>query len=263
MNLAHRSEKEMTQFLAKHFAPPHYAFLSQVRNGTGFARKTTRTADGLAMSLWPSRGIHLNGIEIKVSHSDFVSEIRNPEKAEDIARFCHYWWICAPNVKVAPVAELPANWGLLVLDDAGEKLVVEKAAVFNPNAAAPDWLMLASILRNAAEASIPLASLAQWKSDVESKVRLAEQDARKRELDRLGEKAKELIAKEEKLRAVFSDYSSWDIDGFVARYKLASRLMNNSRQVRANLEFLVKGVEKLKPLLAELKTGEERKDGGG
>ena len=38
-----------------------WAFLSHVRNGTGYARRTARTADALAFSLWPSRGLGSTG----------------------------------------------------------------------------------------------------------------------------------------------------------------------------------------------------------
>src|SRR5688572_18266988 len=79
--------------LAKRFAPSAYAFLPQLRNGTGFGR--TRTADAVAMSLWPSRGIYLHGFEIKVGRGDWLSELRQPEKAEEIARFCKYWSLVA------------------------------------------------------------------------------------------------------------------------------------------------------------------------
>jgi hypothetical protein len=39
---------DMDTFLRAHFAPPHFAYLSQVRNGTGFRRKQTRTAAAMA-----------------------------------------------------------------------------------------------------------------------------------------------------------------------------------------------------------------------
>jgi hypothetical protein len=95
-----------------HFAPPHFAFLTQVRNGTGF-QKQARTADAVAMGTWPSRGIHLHGIEIKVDHRDFKREVANPQKAEDIAKYCHFWWLAVTHEKVAPLEMVPANWLLV------------------------------------------------------------------------------------------------------------------------------------------------------
>jgi hypothetical protein len=257
MNLVHRTEADMTHFLSKRYCAPHYAFLAQVRNGTGFQRRTTRTADALAMSLWPSRGIHLNGFEIKVSLSDFRSEVKNPEKAEDIAQHCHFWWICAPNIKVAPLELMPANWGLLVLDDAGEKLEVAKDPVFNPHALPPDWLMFASIMRNAGESCVPLSSLDNWKETYEKNRRESDAVTMKNELARLGSKAKELIEKEAKLREVFDDYDTWNSDRFVAKYKLAKELLDTSRHPLALFDTLIEACEKLKPVIAELRGKED------
>lgn len=65
--------------LGKTFLSPSYAMLTQVRNGTGMSRNA-RTADAMFMSLWPSRGIYLAGIEVKVSilkNMNFRNE--NPE----------------------------------------------------------------------------------------------------------------------------------------------------------------------------------------
>lgn len=252
MSEIHHSESSMTRFLEKRYAPPHYAFLSQVRNGTGFQRRTVRTADGLAMSLWPSRGIHLNGFEVKVSLSDFKSELAKPEKAEDIAQHCHYWWIVAPSTKIAPLELIPGGWGLLVLDPAGEKLVVAKEAALNPVPVAPDWLMLASILRRANESMVPIETLAEHRRSIEEQVRATAVEDAKRQLSSLGNKAKELIEKEEKLKAVFDDYSYWDVDGFIEKYKLAKRLMTDGRQLMANYKYLLDGAERLKPTFKEL-----------
>jgi hypothetical protein len=73
---------------------------------------TTRTADGLAMSLYPSRGLHVHGFEIKASTGDLKGELDHPDKAEDIARF-----VTAPSVWMAVIrlgGVVPTNWGVLV-----------------------------------------------------------------------------------------------------------------------------------------------------
>jgi hypothetical protein len=106
--------------IAKH-PKEAWAVLPQVRNGTGFARNP-RTADVLAMSLWPSRGIFLHGFEIKVSKNDWKTELLNPAKAEAIAQYCGYWWIAAP-ADVVNVFELPVNWGLMAATDKTLKIV--------------------------------------------------------------------------------------------------------------------------------------------
>jgi len=95
-----KTEKPLTEaklivLLKERFAAPEFAFLPHVRNGTGYARGTTRTADALAMSLWPSRGLELYGFEIKSERRDWLRERENPEKAEEICRFCDRWWVVA------------------------------------------------------------------------------------------------------------------------------------------------------------------------
>ena len=65
--------------LARKFCAPEYALFYEVANATGSA--ATRSADAIAMGLWPSRGLYLQGFEIKVSRSDWLSELKNPAKA--------------------------------------------------------------------------------------------------------------------------------------------------------------------------------------
>ena len=87
------SAHELADRLAKKYAAPQYAFLEQVRNGTGgFAN---RSADAMALSLWPSRGLMLDGFEIKGYRTDWLRELKNPAKAEELAVYCNRWWIVA------------------------------------------------------------------------------------------------------------------------------------------------------------------------
>jgi hypothetical protein len=97
--------------LMKRYPSGEYAYFSQVRNGTGFPRET-RTADAMVLSLWPSRGLELYGFEIKVSRSDWLSELKNPKKAEELSQYCDYWYIVAPS-DIVEIGELPATWGLM------------------------------------------------------------------------------------------------------------------------------------------------------
>lgn len=132
---------EVRALLRERYAAPAWAFLEEVRNGTGYGR-TVRTADALAMSLYPSAGLHLHGFEIKVSRADWLRELKAPDKADEISRYCNFWWIVAPP-DVVQVAELPPKWGLML---AGKKLRVEVAApALEPQP--PSLPMLAAIMR--------------------------------------------------------------------------------------------------------------------
>lgn len=105
--------EELLNKLAKKYPAPQYAFLSQVRNQTGYVG-AIRTADALALSLWPSRGNHLIGFELKISRSDWLHELKDPAKAEAIAQYCDMFYLVISDLKVIDIAEVPKTWGILV-----------------------------------------------------------------------------------------------------------------------------------------------------
>lgn len=95
------------------YRPPEWAILFEVRNTTGFSR-LIRSADAIAMSLYPSRGLELIGFEFKRSRSDWLNELRNPDKSCAIQRYCDRWMLAVSDEKIVQPGELPATWGLLV-----------------------------------------------------------------------------------------------------------------------------------------------------
>ncbi len=136
---------QLLVLLQKKYSPPEYAFLTEVRNGTGFAR-SPRTADALAFNLWPSRGMELLGFELKVSRSDWLHELKDPAKADAIANYCDRWWIVVGDEKVIPdLAEVPKTWGVQIATEKGLK--VAKEAPENPNLKPLDRLFLFACIR--------------------------------------------------------------------------------------------------------------------
>lgn len=121
------TERTILDALAVRYSEPAYAFLEHVPSTTGFA--ATRTIDGVAMGLWPSRGLDLHGFEVKVSRGDWLRELKKPEKA-DGWRF-DYFWIVAP-VDVVKLSELPKLWGLLELKANGKLYVTKEAVDMKP-----------------------------------------------------------------------------------------------------------------------------------
>lgn len=147
--------------LRVHYPSGAYAVLEEVRNGTGYARKVERYADALVCSCWPSRGLWLAGIEIKVSRSDWLSELRDPSKSAEIQQWCDYWWIAAPAGLVRE-GELPVTWGLLEYDPAarGKDKLVARAKAPKLEPAPMSAAFIASVLRSASssqEAAIAAA----------------------------------------------------------------------------------------------------------
>lgn len=89
-----------------------YVFATHVHDASGFSYR--RTADAVAMDLWVSRGLELHGHEVKVSRSDWLTELRDPEKSAAVGRYCDRWWLVVPDLSIVRQGELPAGWGLLV-----------------------------------------------------------------------------------------------------------------------------------------------------
>ena len=68
----------------------------------------------MAISLYRSRGKALWGFEFKVSRNDWLKELKQPEKAESIMRYCHHWALVVPDKKIVQPGELPSTWGMYV-----------------------------------------------------------------------------------------------------------------------------------------------------
>jgi hypothetical protein len=79
--------------------------------------KSRRTCDYMAMDLWTgwglNRGPKLHGHEVKVSRADWLTELRDPTKAESFSQFCDYWWLVVSG-KAIVRDDLPDGWGLMV-----------------------------------------------------------------------------------------------------------------------------------------------------
>jgi len=91
---------------------PAAIVVPSVRSAAGFDAR--RTIDAVSLGLWPSRGMLLDGYEIKVSRSDWLRELKNPEKAEEFARLVDRLWLVIADPDIVKDGELPDGWGLLV-----------------------------------------------------------------------------------------------------------------------------------------------------
>lgn len=107
---------DMRALLKATHPPQEYVVMFEVNEGTG--THLGRRADAIIASLWPSRGLELIGVEIKVSRSDWLAELKNPAKADHFAQHCDRWVVCAPS-GVVKKPELPTGWGLWERRDNG------------------------------------------------------------------------------------------------------------------------------------------------
>lgn len=132
--------------MLKRWADPEWAIMWEVAPATGAAIGKVRYADAVMMSLWPSRGLELHGVEIKVSRSDWRREAADPTKAERIAAYCERWWVHTPPGVVQDLSEMPPMWGLREFDGKAWKTIREAEKT---EAAACDRGFLAALLRRA------------------------------------------------------------------------------------------------------------------
>lgn len=109
--------------LRDRFCGPEWAVFFEVANGTGSHGR--RYADAVAMNLYPSRGLEIHGVEVKVSRSDWLRELKNPKKAEDVYQYCDRWWLAISDPAIVGIGELPATWGLMVMNGKSLKIATQ------------------------------------------------------------------------------------------------------------------------------------------
>lgn len=95
----------------RRYAGDDWALFEEVANATGFAK--SRSADAIAVALWPSRGLEVHGFEIKASRGDWLRELKDPWKAESIGKYCDRWWLVVADRTIVKPGEMPDAWGVL------------------------------------------------------------------------------------------------------------------------------------------------------
>ena len=215
----------------KRYSGDQWCTFREVRDGTGFAKRTNRYADLLAMSIWPSRGIYLEGVEIKVQRSDWLRELENPKKADAFHKYCRYWFVAAPK-GVVEASEVPETWGYLEVTP--KRCTVQKRP--KENQPEPfDSLFVASLVRHAKQ------SLGYSVKDIEA-ARRSERKVMESKFAKLTECEQEVrrlrrstrIAREfEEISGV--QLSSWNLGNVAEAIGLLARLSPEAiaRQVQA------------------------------
>jgi hypothetical protein len=135
---------EVKAALRARFCAPEWAIFFEVADGTG--GNHNRWADAVAMNMWPSRGLAIHGFEIKVSRSDWLRELKKPEKSGPVQQYCDRWWIVTPK-GIVKREELPPTWGLYEVSEAGAFRQVVEAPKLEPIPVTRDFM--AAILRRA------------------------------------------------------------------------------------------------------------------
>lgn len=105
---------------AKYSNQKGYAFFSEIAPGLGRHRRT----DGFAIGLYSSHGHPTIGFEVKVARSDWIAEMKDPSKSDEMFQYCSHWYlVAAPGV--CQQEELPDTWGLMEPGSRGLKIAVK------------------------------------------------------------------------------------------------------------------------------------------
>lgn len=233
-----------------------HAVLFEVRNATGF--DASRSIDAVTMSLWPSLGLELCGMEIKVSRSDWLRELKEPAKASTTFEYFDRWYLVAPR-DIAKIEEIPGPWGWLAPE--GDRLVTLKKA---PLAAEPkpvDRKFLASILRCGAKNDDALITDAVEKATNETSKRLQKSHAQrvdeqvKRKLGEIQADA----AKYKALRNALGDDQRWMDDKEIilaVRVILKSGIASTWNGINRVQKSLTEAADKIGEAMADLSVPE-------
>lgn len=120
------TERHMLDRLATKFGAvkagngPRYVVAEHVRSQAGFDAR--RTVDCMVQDLWRSKDHALHGFEVKVSRSDWLTELRDPSKSEEFRRYLDHWWLVAADRAIVR-GDLPDGWGLMVAHGKGLRVV--------------------------------------------------------------------------------------------------------------------------------------------
>lgn len=139
------TELEIIDLLRTKHQPPEWLFVDHVKNAAGFGAR--RALDALAFNTFGSRGYAFVGYEVKCSRSDFLRELKDPEKSEAVGMFCDRFSIVASHSCLAAPEEMPLGWGLYVVNSKGTGLLTKKKPAERPHVMPIDRPFLAAIVR--------------------------------------------------------------------------------------------------------------------
>lgn len=182
---------EVNAALRSRFCAPEWALFFEVGDATGSQQR--RWADAVAMNLYPSRGLEIQGFEVKVSRSDWTKELKTPEKSAPVQQYCDRWWVVTP-AGIIKDGELPPTWGHYEVSPAGKIRQVVAAPKLETVLVARSFV--AAMLRRASSAdegmiqTLVSAKLAQAREDDQRHID-REIEMRTRQLEELRAQVKE------------------------------------------------------------------------
>lgn len=231
--------------LRSYYPSNEYAVMWEVGNSTG--HNTRRWADAVVVSLWPSRGLTITGIEIKVSRGDWRRELENPAKAEEIAQFCDHWLVATPE-GIVQEHELPFTWGHLIVNPKGAVRMAKKPDRLEPKPLTRGFV--AAMLRRSSD-----VDAAEVKALVEKQVAVerATMESRiSKQVERATAKFAKIEEKVAELKKLGLDLNGWeDAKSIVEAYETGRKFKEASSSLRhstlpSHLEKLIEMFSKVR-----------------
>lgn len=107
---------------------PGGIFVPEVGMNGGYG--AGRRRDAVYVGFTTTSGRQLIGHEVKVSRSDWVSELgRKTGKADAWADQCHQWWLVVSDPAIVRDGELPEGWGLMSPGKSVTRMAIHRPAV--------------------------------------------------------------------------------------------------------------------------------------
>lgn len=120
--------------LAKYIDKGQHLVLFEVQDSVGTSGQ--QYCDAVVIGNWASTGREVWGMEIKASRSDWLRELKKPDKSDRFTSQCDRWFLVTTERSIVKDNELPAEWGWLNMTPSGG-LRVEKQAPKLPHASEP------------------------------------------------------------------------------------------------------------------------------
>lgn len=257
--------KDMEKYLAERYCDSRqWLFLTQVRSSTGSA---SRVADAMTFNMYGSTGYEIIGFEIKVSRSDWLSELKDMSKSDEIMGYCDKWFLVVSDPKIIQDGELPKHWGLLVLKD---KKLVQKIRPIPQKTMSMPLSFIASVLRRSADEVTRIQNNYIKKEDIAGEIEKAQKkgydDAKGyngRQTEEALKTLRELVFEFEKTTGI--DFSEWRGKeyskslGLYVKFAMGlgeSDLNYRTREIESTINTLNKALSEIKKIKNSLVSNE-------
>jgi hypothetical protein len=253
---------KVKNLLRKKYPMPEYEIFFEVSSSTGNGNNT-RYADAVAFNTFSSRGYKITGFEIKVNRSDLLKELKSPEKAEEIFKYCDEWYLVVANNILKETDEVPDNWGIMEINEKS-KIKVLKKSKKNPNVIL-DRKFVASLLReknrplkkeiSEAEKLIREEYREKYSKMVENEVQRRLTNPFRNPETVLAQKIRKIISDNPEKFENFGGFFEFN-DKLIERCLMLCKTENEldiiERQMKYNIEYYRKQIEKLQKIQENL-----------